>query len=243
MGIALAGFRPRRGLGGPISVVFSQIVGDRTNLATWQVVLPDPGSLLVGDVVVSNVSINNGIFDSPVPESIGWTLIGSVSQIGNSRNYSSQTFARRVASAGSLSLADRTFKFFTNFINSESAASIIVLRGVRNSGVITADFGGIAHSTITFPDPPAAVRPSPVSISRGGAGRLAISFGHVDAGTLGPSAPGWTRLSQQSYTGLNGTGQAYCEAQYFPSLGTTSQVAPTPSPIAQGYGLVHAIAP
>ena len=229
----------------PISIVFSGLVGDRTDQGTWNMVLPDPGSLLVNDVVISNLSVNNGAFNGTDPTDNGWTQVGGVTEVGNSRNYANRTYARRVTSAGSLTTTERTYSFFTNFINSNTAASIIVLRGVRNSGGgVGLDLSGIANATISFPDPPAAVRPEPLSVARGGAGRLAFSFGSLNVtGTVGPAPSGWTRLFLQTYIGLAGSAQAYCDVRWFPTDGTTIQVAPDPTPTVDGYALVHAIAP
>ena len=234
MGITLAGFRPRRGLGGPISVVFSGVDHALTSNAQWSVVAPDPGALQVGDVVLVYLSVINGGEDGVAPGTNGWGFFGGDFLENAGRNYGSYLWVRRVASAGSIPVEQRIFSFFTNFVGSSTQLVIVVLRGVRNTGFISGDFDNRVFRTAV---PPAAA--APLSQVRGGIGRLGISFGHTQSGSIGGPPPGWTSIVQQS----NAAGIAYCEAQWFPAAATTSQSARSPSPTARGFGLVHAIAP
>jgi len=201
----------------------------------WQIIIPDPGTLLANDVVVVYSSTINGRWNVPTPSENLWATIGGDFQQVNSRNYASEGLVRRFETNGSLTLAERTFKYFTNFINSTSQLVVVVLRGVRNSGTfVQVDIGPRAYSTFVPP-----TTPSPVSAARGGSGSLALSFGHTLSGTIGGPPGGWTNIIQQD----NAAGVAYCEGQWFPADGTTTQSARTPSPATRGYGLIHFIAP
>jgi hypothetical protein len=60
MGILQAGFRRRRGLGGPISIPFSGVAHYVGSSAQWSVVAPDPGLLQANDVVLVYLSVING---------------------------------------------------------------------------------------------------------------------------------------------------------------------------------------
>ena len=218
----------------PISVVFSGAASLITENAQWSLIFPSPGSLLAGDVVLFFNSIRNGGEDFRPP--LTNLLSGDFTDDGGLRNYESSVWGYRMASGGTLPQEDRQFGYFVNQVGSYGHGVMLVLRGVRESGFLTADIVNRSAAAVALTGS-AALR----SATRTEAKALAISFGAVSTGTLGGAPAGWEGIIQNNNPD---GGSVYLESQYFPSTGTTTQVARSPEPTRRfATALVHAIAP
>ena len=217
----------------PISVVFADVKSYSGSVSHINIVHADPGPLLAGDVVIMWFSLVSASIDS---FGTGMSnLSGDFQDNGAGRNYESSAWGRRISLPGSLTEEERRVTLFTNLIPWSAQVVTVILRGVRDSvAFLQVDVEPRSYITSV---PPATA--SPLSLARGAANKLALSFGHTEAGTLGGPPPGWSTVIQQS----NAAGNAYCEAQYFPANGTTTQLARSPSPDTRAFSIIHLFAP
>jgi hypothetical protein len=235
MGVVQSMIRARGG-NFPITVVSAQSAFYQGSAATWPLVAPDPGALNTGDVVLVHLAIQNGRDDVPQPS--GWDNLGRV-VAGANDEFQSILYGLRMSSGGTIPTADRTWPHFVGSVGSAARISIVVLRGVRNTGPVSFNVDRTFSVVNASLGTPAGLQ----SQARSAATVLALHFVHTNSGTISGAPSGWASALEVTDSGGTTGGTYYIETAQFTSTGTTAALARTTSPLRRATALVNVYAP
>lgn len=248
MGVMQSLIRARGGAF-PISVVFSGSTFYQGSGATFTTIAPDPGTVDVGDVVLVHLAVQNGRPSSapnPFPPSavgisdgVGWSQL-VFTTTGTNGEFGTYIYAIRATSTGTISAEERTFDWFVNTVNSQLRVSTVVVRGVRNGGLLGFD---VTPRTGSIVSRAGAIDATLQNGARSAATMLALHFCHVNSGTFSGAPAGWTSVHEVTDSGGTVGGGYYIESAQYSSTGTTNATARTTCPLRRATALVHFIAP